>query len=48
LKKAVFVKWPSENDPKTATVDEITKIYTEGAAKKRAGGWRGGRRGGKK
>ena len=45
LKKAVFVKWPSETDPKTVTVEEITKIYTEGAAKKRAGGGRGGWRG---
>jgi len=46
--KAVFVKWPPETDAKTVTIEEITKIYTEGAAKKRAGGWRGGRRGGKK
>jgi len=48
LKKAIFVKWPADTDFKTATVEQVSTIYTAGAAAKRSGGsWRG-RRGGKK
>jgi DNA topoisomerase-1 len=47
LKKAIFVKWPADTDFKTATVEQVSAIYTAGAAAKRAGGWKG-KRGGKK
>jgi len=47
LKKAIFVKWPAETDFKTATVEEVSTIYSAGAAKKRAGSGRGSWRGGR-
>jgi len=45
--KAIFVKWPMDTDFKTATAEQVSAIYTAGAAAKRAGGWKG-KRGGKK
>ena len=47
LPKAIFVKWPADTDFKTATAEQVSAIYTAGAAAKRSGGWKG-RRGGKK